>query len=87
MSFMVPLELVSPEHRPGIERAIAGARASGTPFVSWFAPPEIVAIARDAGFRDARHVSGTMLAARYFANRSDGLRPLDNAEDLLVATT
>jgi methyltransferase (TIGR00027 family) len=33
-----------------------------------------------------RHVPGTLLAERYFADRTDGLRP-SNGEDLLVATT
>jgi hypothetical protein len=44
-------------------------------------------MAREAGFRDARHVSGAMLAERYFAGRTDGLRPPNNGEELLVATT
>jgi methyltransferase (TIGR00027 family) len=47
---------------------------------------EMLAQARAAGFKDARHVSGTLLAERYFAARSDGLRP-SSGEDLLVATT
>ena len=86
MSFMLPIELAEPELRPGIERAMAGARANGTPFISFFTPDEIVTMARDAGFREARHVSAAMLAERYFAGRSDGLRPPNNAEELLVAT-
>jgi methyltransferase (TIGR00027 family) len=87
MTFVLPLELVDPQIRPGFQRAIDGARASGTPFLSFFAPPEIVALARDAGFGDARHVAAATLADRYFAGRADGLRPPDNAEELLVATT
>jgi len=87
MSFMYPIELAVPELRPGIERAAAGARASGTPFISFFTPPQILALARDAGFREAQHVSAATLAQRYFAGRTDGLRPPDNAEELLVATT
>jgi O-methyltransferase involved in polyketide biosynthesis len=61
-------------------------RARGTPFVSFFTPPEILALARDLGFREARHVTGADLTERYFAGRSDGLRPR-NAEELLVART
>ena len=38
-------------------------------------------------FREARHVSAAALAQRYFAGRTDGLRPPNNAEELLVATT
>ncbi|HEX5436682.1 MAG TPA: class I SAM-dependent methyltransferase [Gemmatimonadaceae bacterium] len=87
MSFMLPIELLDPAVRPGVERAAEGARASGTPFVSFFTPAEMLALARDAGFAKAEHVSAAMLAQRYFAGRTDGLRPPDNSEELLVATT
>ncbi len=87
MSFLLPLELASAEVRPGLERAVQGARASGTPFVSFFTPTEMLALAREAGFREARHVSAATLAERYFADRTDGLRPPENAEELLVAVT
>ena len=75
MTFLLPFELADPELRPWLQLAEKGARASGTPFISFFTPPEMLALARDAGFRDARHVSADMLAARYFAGRADGLRP------------
>jgi hypothetical protein len=35
----------------------------------------------------ALHVEADALAERYFAGRTDGLRPPDNSEELLVATT
>lgn len=87
MSFMLPIEMVDPELRVAVERAAAGARASGTPFLSCFTPPEILALARDAGFRRVQHVPSSELAERYFAGRTDGLRPPNNAEELLVAIT
>jgi len=87
MSFMLPIEMTDPEIRPGIERAMAGARANGTPFISFFTPEEMLALARDAGFREVQHVSAAALAERYFAGRTDGLRPPNNSEELLVATT
>jgi methyltransferase (TIGR00027 family) len=87
MTFLLPLELADPEVRPGLQLAEKGARASGTPFISFFTPPEMLALAREAGFRDARHVSAATLAQRYFAGRTDGLRPPNNSEELLVATT
>jgi methyltransferase (TIGR00027 family) len=86
MSFMLPFDLVEPPERPGIEAAARGARAAGTPFVSLFSPPEIVALARKAGFKDVRHVSAAQLSERYFAKRADGLRP-SSGEALMVATT
>jgi hypothetical protein len=87
MSFMLPIELVDPEVRPGVEQAAKGARASGTPFISFYTPAEMLALAREAGFRDAQHVSAAALAERYFAGRTDGLRPPSNSEELLIATT
>ena len=87
LSFLLPIELTDPEVRPGMERAAAGARANGTPFISFFTPAELLSLAREAGFRDVRHVAADTLAARYFAGRTDGLRPPTNAEELLVATT
>jgi methyltransferase (TIGR00027 family) len=86
MSYILPLDLVDAEERVGIERAVKGAAAAGTPFVSFFTPAEMMALARDAGFKDARCVSGADLARRYFAGRADGLRP-GSGEELLVATT
>lgn len=85
MTFVLPLELADPDERPGYEASLKGARASGTPFLSFFAPAEMLALARDAGFREVRHVSAADLTRRYFANRQDGLRP--GSEELLVATT
>jgi methyltransferase (TIGR00027 family) len=87
MSFMLPIEMADSELRPAIERAAQGARANGTPFVSFFMPSEIVALAREAGFRDVQHISAENIAELYFANRTDGLRPPINAEELIVATT
>lgn len=63
-----------------------GARASGTPFISFFTPDEMLQLAGEAGFKDVRRVSGTTLNDRYFAGRSDGLR-VSTGEDFLVANT
>jgi len=87
MTFLLPLELADPDVRPGLEMAAKGAKASGTPFISFFTPEEIQALALEAGFRDARHISAVDLTQRYFMDRTDGLRPPKNAEELLVATT
>jgi methyltransferase (TIGR00027 family) len=87
MTFLLPLELADPEVRPGLQQAEKGARTSGTPFISFFTPTEMLTLAREAGFRDAQHVSAASLTQRYFAGRTDGLRPPDNSEELLVAAT
>jgi methyltransferase (TIGR00027 family) len=86
VTFLLPPELLDEGDRLGLQMAERGARAAGTPFISFYAPDEMVALARDAGFTNAEAVAGTLLAQRYFADRTDGLRP-SSGEDLLVATT
>jgi methyltransferase (TIGR00027 family) len=86
MTFLLPAELLDDADRSGLQVSASGARAAGTPFISFYTPPEMMARARDAGFKDTRHVPGTLLGERYFAGRTDGLRP-SSGEDLLVATT
>lgn len=87
MTFLVPLHFADAEVRPGLELAVKAASASGTPFLSFFTPTEMLALAREAGFSEVRHVPAATLAQRYFAGRADGLRPPSNAEELLIATT
>jgi len=87
MTFLLPIELADPEVRPGLQMAEKGARASGTPFISFFTPEEMLTLARAAGFKDVRYVSAAAHAQRYFAGRTDGLRPPNNSEELLVAVT
>lgn len=87
MSFMLPLELVAAEIRAGVQRAADGARAAGTPWLSFFTPEEVLSLARSVGFKRVQHVSADDLSARYFANRTDGLKLPGNSEELLVATT
>lgn len=85
MTFLLPAELLDDADRPGLRRSKEGAQASGTPFISFYSPSEMLALAREAGFEDVRHVSGSSHAGRYFADRTDGLRP-SSGEDLLLAT-
>jgi methyltransferase (TIGR00027 family) len=86
VTFLLPAELLGDADRAGLQVSGTGARASGTPFISFYTPPEMLALARAAGFRDARHVPGSALADRYFAGRADGLSP-SAGEDFVVAAT
>jgi methyltransferase (TIGR00027 family) len=86
MTFLLRLELLDERERPGLRAVQKGARAAGTPFVSFFSPPEMLELARDAGFDDVRHVPAAVLNQRYFAGRTDGLRT-SNGEEILVART
>ncbi len=85
MTFLLPTELVDEADRPAYETAQEGARRSGTPFISLYTPDEMLTLAHDAGFARAEHISSNELAARYFACRTDGLRP-SSGEDFVVAT-
>ena len=85
MTFIMPMEMENPEDRLGREMAEKGARASGTPFISFFTPAQMLALAREAGFKEAQHMSGAQLTQRYFSDRTDGFRP--SSEELLIATT
>ncbi len=86
-TFLLPLDLIDDaQGRATLQTSQAGARASGTPFVSFFSPTDILALARDAGFRHAEHISGATITDRYFAGRSDGLRPARGEEFLLAST-
>jgi methyltransferase (TIGR00027 family) len=86
MTFLLPTDLVDDADRSGLRTSEKGARAAGTPFISVFTPTEMLTLARDAGFEDAQHLSGAVLAERYFADRTDGLRP-STGEDFVVART
>jgi methyltransferase (TIGR00027 family) len=85
MTFLLPADLVDPADRPALEASTHGARASGTPFVSFYTPERMLTLAREAGFRTTHHVPGRSYADRYFADRADGLTP-STGEDLLLAT-
>lgn len=83
-TFLLPLDLLEPDQRQVQEFSMRNAAASGTPFISLYAPDQMRQAALEAGFTKAVHVSPDDLAARYFADRADGLRP-PRAEQFLVA--
>jgi methyltransferase (TIGR00027 family) len=86
MTFLIPPELLEARDRAGLQSSKEGAQSSGTPFVSFYRPEQLLAMAREAGFASVSHVSGVSLGERYFAGRADGLRP-SSGEDFLIART
>jgi len=86
MTYILPMELSDPDERVGREMAEKGARASGTPFISFFTGDEITALALKNGFKSATYVTAQDQTQRYFANRTDGLKP-SKSEELLIAKT
>jgi methyltransferase (TIGR00027 family) len=85
MSFMLPVELVEAGERRVIRGEHEQIRASA-PAASLFSPDELLALVREAGFKQAQRVAASDLAARYFSGRPDDLRP-SSAEELITATT
>ncbi|WP_316780142.1 class I SAM-dependent methyltransferase [Streptomyces sasae] len=85
-TFLRPIEDVEPDQQEQLRVAERGARASGTPFLSFYSPGRMTALAAAAGFREIRHVSAGELAGRYFTGRTDGLLP-SRGEEILVAVT
>lgn len=86
MTFLLPLDLIADAtERAQHEAVYARARAAGTPFVSFFSPDEMLALAREAGFRQVQHVGTEELTRRYFEGRGDGLKPA-SGESFLVAS-
>jgi methyltransferase (TIGR00027 family) len=86
MSYLLPFDLIDPKEHPMRQWAEQGARQSGTPMISYLSPRQVLNMAREAGFKEATHVSGSDFDQRYFSNRTDGLHPAES-EEILVATT
>ena len=85
MSFLLPLESLDIGEEQSARGAARGAQAEGTPWMSFFTPEQMLELADEAGLVDARHIPGSVLAERYFSDRTDDLRPA-RGEDLLLAT-
>jgi methyltransferase (TIGR00027 family) len=86
MTFYLPLALLDEEDRTMQEIAEKGARAAGTPFVSFFTVAEVMDLAHQAGFRQAKTISTIEMERLYFEGRTDGLLPA-SGEVFLMATT
>jgi methyltransferase (TIGR00027 family) len=86
MTFLLPLERIDADERAQHQMVYERAKAAGTPFVSFFEPSEMVALARQAGFKEARHLSRDQIVQRYFAGRADALKPA-SGEEFLIAST
>ena len=86
MTYYLPMELLEEEDKPLQQIAEKGARSAGTPFISFFSSDEIVALAREAGFKHIKTISTGDLRNRYFAGRADNFIPA-SGEEFLVAGT
>ncbi|MDP4240514.1 MAG: class I SAM-dependent methyltransferase [Bacteroidota bacterium] len=86
MTFYLLLEFIDEEDKLLQQISEKGAREAGTPFVSFFAPTEVLTLAREAGFKEAKTCSSKDLEQLYFKDRTDQLVPA-SGELFLLATT
>nr|WP_068890833.1 class I SAM-dependent methyltransferase [Pedobacter panaciterrae] len=86
ITFYLPIELMDEEDKPLQQIANKGARESGTPFVSFFTPNEILELANNAGLKEAKTTSTKDLEQYYFNDRTDNLLPASGEVFLLAAT-
>jgi methyltransferase (TIGR00027 family) len=86
MTFLLPPKPTKRTKASRRRRAEKVVRSSRKPFISFFTPHEMLALAREAGFREVQHISGSALTERYFSRRMDSL-PSSSAEEMLVAIT
>lgn len=84
MTFQLTDELLDADDLAVRRMAMEGARAAGTPFLSFYTPDRIQQVARDAGFAATEHIDATTMNARYFTGRPDGLAT-SRGEEMLVA--
>lgn len=86
ITFYLPIELLDKEDQPMQAIAEKGALASGTPFISFFTTNEILALGKNAGFKDVKTIATNDMIELYFKNRTDRLIPA-SGEVFLLATT
>ena len=84
MTFYLPMEILDEEDKSMQEIAEKGARAAGTPMISFFNQDEILSLAVNAGFKSVKTISTKDMEQYYFKNRSDNLLPA-SGEVFLVA--
>lgn len=86
MAFYLPIELLDEEDRSMQEIAEKGAKAAGTPFVSFFHPNEIIVMSDNAGLKHPRTISTKDMERLYFSDRTDQLAPASGEVFLLAGT-
>ena len=82
----VELSMLSGAERRVVEALAARVASVGEPFRLFFRPEDLEASLRSAGFDDIETLGRDEINARYFADRSDGLRVTAAAARLTCAT-
>jgi methyltransferase (TIGR00027 family) len=85
-SFVLAPHLIEPDEQEMRAETEARAAELGHPWLSSFPPDKIRGLAEGAGFPDVRLVTPDDLARRYFAGRTDGLKPSSQNAYLIAST-
>lgn len=75
LDYSLPRELLSVTDQLGSRGLARYTRRSGEPLIGQFAPPALHAAVEALGWQVVEDLSGADQTSRYFANRSDGLKP------------
>jgi methyltransferase (TIGR00027 family) len=79
LTYNIPLDLVEPADRRSVERVMRFAARRGEPFISLFDPRTFPDEVCALGFQLVENCSPKDQERRYFAGRTDDLRPLSSA--------
>ena len=82
--YTVPKESLEGEARQMLEAVMASVTGRGEPPRSFFEPKDLAEQVKKIGFAEVSDLAPEEAAARYFSDRTDGLRPL-GSEHLICA--
>ena len=79
LTYNIPTNFVEPSDRATVERVLRFAARRGEPFISFFDPKTFPEEVCTLGYELLENCSPRDQAGRYFAGRTDDLRPLSSA--------
>lgn len=79
LTYLIPAELVEPDDRATVQKVARFATRRGEPFISFFDPRTFPKEACALGFELVENLSPQEQRVKYFAGRTDDLRPLSDA--------
>lgn len=86
ITFYLPLEFMDEVDKTLQQIAMKGAKEAGTPMISFFTPDEMLELAYNAGFKEAKTISTKEMERLYFSGRTDNFSPASGEVFLLAST-
>ncbi len=86
ITFYLPLELMNEVDKTLQQIAMKGAKEAGTPMISFFTTDEMLELAYNAGFKEAKTISTKEMEQLYFSGRTDNFSPASGEVFLLAST-